>query len=280
MAPTFRPLVAGDIPGTLNPTTVSGATPLTVTATTGNALVVNAATGYNGIVLTTGGKFWDWYISGANHLVLWSDIPDSSGMVMDIAPSSVTMGKVTGIGAAPAAGYDLDVTASAPNGGTAHFAGMVTITPGGSFTTLYLIPTVGNYFVSMQDAVTGKAWSFLSAGSNQLALYSNAIPGTVLTFSPTAPNITISGSTNFTVIPTSPTPTAGDNSTKVATTAFVTSAVSGATGTAGMWFSPTLTANLVAPNNTAAHWPGYMSVPAGMLVDLSASTGDTLLDIK
>jgi hypothetical protein len=50
-------------------------------------------------------------------------------------------------------------------------------------------------------------------------------------------------------------------------------------GTALMWVSPTLSANLVAPADEGAHWPGRLSIPAGLLVDLSASTGHTLLEV-
>ena len=47
---------------------------------------------------------------------------NSSGAFAGAAGSSVAASGAIGLGAAPAAGYDLDVTASAANGGTAHVA--------------------------------------------------------------------------------------------------------------------------------------------------------------
>ena len=46
-----------------------------------------------------------------------------------------------------------------------------------------------------------------------------------------------------------------------------------------LWVPYTLAANLVAPSDGRAHIPGELVIPAGMLVDLSATSGHTLLEV-
>jgi len=46
-----------------------------------------------------------------------------------------------------------------------------------------------------------------------------------------------------------------------------------------MWFPYTLMVNLVAPLDGKAHIAGELSIPSGLLVDLSATTGHTLLEV-
>jgi hypothetical protein len=46
-----------------------------------------------------------------------------------------------------------------------------------------------------------------------------------------------------------------------------------------LWIPYKLASNLVAPSDCQAHIPGMLSVPSGFLVDLSASTGYTLLEV-
>ena len=73
-------------------------------------------------------------------------------------------------------------------------------------------------------ATTNTNWQ-ANAASQQVTL--NGLTGTVATLAPI-------NSPTFTGTPTAPTPTSGDNSTKVATTAFVQTAVATATGALGV----------------------------------------------
>jgi hypothetical protein len=48
---------------------------------------------------------------------------------------------------------------------------------------------------------------------------------------------------------------------------------------AGFWTPALLAVNLIAPTDNTAHHPGLLSIPAGLYVDLSASSGETLLEV-
>jgi hypothetical protein len=88
------------------------------------------------------------------------------------------------------------------NGGTGHNNGSNTIILGGNVLTAGSLTTAGAYSLT-----------FLTTGNTDITL-------------PTSGTIATLASPNFTGTPTSPTPLIGDNSTTIATTAFVTTAIS------------------------------------------------------
>jgi hypothetical protein len=219
-APTFRALVAGDIPGTLNSTSIN--------ATAVEALTINQTTGNNSLKFSNGNELWVWYQPGAASFGL-SGRPIAGSWTNYIfcedSNKTIILNQTTGIGAAPAAGYDLDVTASAPNGGTAHFAKTITIDTLGSTSPT---PTAGDNstkvattaFVTSAIAATGPPPTSASANTVYAGPASGAaaVPAFRALVSADIP-----ASVALTGTPTAPTPAVVDNSTKIATTAFVMS---------------------------------------------------------
>ena len=149
------------------------------------------------------------------------------------------------------------------------------ITIGASSGSLVTIPngvtaqvyTDGTNFYSAQ---TGSAGNFNVNGNLTAA-------GVTDTGALSAASLTVSGAaslaaTSFSVSPTAPTPTTGDNSTNVATTAFTTAAITAATGSLGTM--STQNANAVAITGGTATLSGITVNGTGTFVSPnSGSTG-------
>jgi hypothetical protein len=262
-APTFRALVAGDIPGTLNPETIVS------TAPGSTALTLHEAPGQTADMLRIENS------SSARLVSVTSNGVIEFGGGQEIYGAADYIHSTGGLACDDASGVkfsDASVQTTAYPGVATEPANTVLSGPTTGAAAAPAFRALVSADVPASLALTGSPTAPTpTAGDNSTKVATTAFVAT--SFAPLA-------SPALTGTPTAPTATTGTNTTQVATTAFVQSSISGITSTAGMWFSPTLTANLIAPNNTAAHWPGYLSIPAGMLVDLSASTGDTLLDIK
>ena len=112
-------------------------------------------------------------------------------------------------------------------------SGGYSITIGGSSGVVATVPNGSSVLVycdgvNFYSGISGSAGNFSVAG-NEVVAGSSTI-GTTLAV---GTNLTVGGTTTLTGNATAPTQAAADNSTKVATTAFVTNAVSTATGSLG-----------------------------------------------
>lgn len=91
---------------------------------------------------------------------------------------------------------------------------------------------------------------------------------------------TVGGAKTFSVSPIAPTPTTGDNSTKVATTAFVQTAIGGAGGSqsANTVYAGPTTGSAAAPAFRALVAADIPSIPSSKLSDLGSANGAASLD--
>lgn len=115
------------------------------------------------------------------------------------------------------------------------------------------------------------------AGGSATSIIPIAGPGAFVDLSSAQ---TIAGAKAFSTSPTAPTPTAGDNTTKVATTAFVTAAVgnSGGSQAANTFYAGPASGGSVAPTfrlQVAADVPQH---PSSKLSDLGQANGAASLD--
>ena len=205
-----RALVAADIPGTLNPTVING--PGSDATHFNEALTINTSGAASFIyfhepssgldasmfVDSQGGLgFWDFHGGGSTLRLMHSYV--STQVPVAIGSSGVV--------AAPAAGYDLDVTSGATNGGTGHFAGALAV--GGN------IVTSGNVNLSgvLNNNGTPATGVTPAVGDNSTNVATTAFVKNQA-YAPLA-------SPTLTGVPTAPTQVVTDNSTDIATTAFV-----------------------------------------------------------
>ena len=135
-------------------------------------------------------------------------------------------------------------------------SGGYAITIGGSSGTLATIPASSATLVFCDGS---NFYSGISAASGNFSIAGNAT---------VAGNLSVTGTTTLTGAATAPTPTVGDNTTKVATTAFVSTAVTAATGSLGTM--STQNANAVAITG------GTIAGTAGAFTTLNANSVTTL----
>ena len=135
-------------------------------------------------------------------------------------------------------------------------SGGYAITIGGSSGTLATIPASSATLVFCDGS---NFYSGISAASGNFSIAGNAT---------VAGNLSVTGTTTLTGAATAPTPTTGDNTTKVATTAFVSTAVTAATGSLGTM--STQNANAVAITG------GTIAGTAGAFTTLNANSATTL----
>ena len=121
-------------------------------------------------------------------------------------------------------------------------------------------------FVFMQDGSNNPIWRMIEEDKYDVDI---------------AGDLTVSGDASFTQIPTAPTATAGDNSTQLATTAFVANAVSslsgpmrfmGTVGTGG-----TVTSSTIAEAAAANKGYTYKVITDGTYQGVAAKVGDLLV---
>src|SRR5215472_10779461 len=95
---------------------------------------------------------------------------NSSGAFAGAAGSSVAASGAIGLGAAPAAGYDLDVTSSAANGGTAHFAKSIKI-DNATAGSLWTVATDSNKRLTFASGDANDPQVFLAKSGDVCTLY-------------------------------------------------------------------------------------------------------------
>lgn len=154
-------------------------------------------------------------VSGRVGAVLLSsgDLTDSTSLGRSLLTATTASGALSALGGAPLVAPAFTGPASIASGS------------GASPTALSILPSTNA--TSRRASIQMDAWAFaqdLAAnGTKDFGLYSAGYGGFALTFGAT-------GAASFALSPAAPTPAAGDNSTKVATTAYADRAVSQASG--------------------------------------------------
>ena len=159
------------------------------------------------------------------------------------------------------------------------------ITIGASSGSLVTIPngvtaqvyTDGTNFYSAQ---TGSAGNFLVNGNLTAAGVTDT--GALSAASLTAASLTVTGTsslaaTSFSVSPTAPTPTTGDNSTQIATTAFVQQA--GLVGQIHMWPTATAPSGYLLCDGTAVSRTTYATLFGVVGTTFGAGDGSTTFNV-
>lgn len=143
-------------------------------------------------------------------------------------------------------------------------SGGYAITIGGSSGTLATIPASSATLVFCDGS---NFYSGISAASGNFSIAGNAT---------VAGNLSVTGTTTLTGAATAPTPTAGDNTTKVATTAFVSTAVTAATGSLGTMSTQNANAVAITGGTINGTSLGNTTAAAGAFTTLNANSVTTL----
>lgn len=150
-------------------------------------------------------------------------------------------------------------------------SGGYAITIGGTTGTLATVPASSSVLVfcdgtNFYSGISAAPGNFSIAGNNTVS-GNESVGG----------NLAVTGTTTLTGAATAPTPTVGDNTTKVATTAFVTTAVTAATGSLGTM--STQNANAVAITGGTITNAVVTTLGETTTVSATAATGTINYDV-
>jgi microcystin-dependent protein len=184
----------------------------------------------------------------------------NSGIYQVVAP--LNQPKMYVISNQTSGGYAITIGAS---------SGSVVTIPNGTTAQVYCDGSTGFY-----SAQTGSAGNFTVNGNftvtgNQTDTGNLTVGGTFIA----------SNTATFAVSPTAPTPTAGDNTTKIATTAFVTTAVgaAGLTGAIQMWPTASAPTGYLLCNGAAVSRTTYAALYSVVGTTFGVGDGSTTFNI-
>ncbi len=193
----------------------------------GENISFNTAVGSNALPSTTSGirNTSIGYNSGISN----TTANDNTFLGANTAVSTNTLTNVTAIGSG--------ATVSSSNTIKLGNASITSVTTSGALTTGAVTYPIAHGTANQILTTTGSGTLTWTTPSTTATSYSGTLPvangGTGVTSSTGTGNVVLSASPTLTGTPIAPTATAGDNSTQIATTAFVTAAVASSSGGSG-----------------------------------------------